>query len=476
MKEKCEAWQEEVERLAEFREEVQQLREENTRLTSDNEELTRDIQSVLDENEKKQVETAHKLSEYDTLMSRFVQLQQTRVTLEKELQPLREERAAILMENATLREGSQPQSYTKLKQEHKELKKYCDNLQAQLDEQSYLISAHQEMQQKLDQATDPERLQSIRERMERYKQERDTARKQVEELKVEQEKATEELSTFAGKSEQRLETAEQQMYQLHEDISLLTAKAADYESRMKRYREERNKLTTANKQLKEQLATLQVTVNTLIAQGNTQDPSYLESMLSLTANYSPELQVAHSPTREHQPSSPLPEYQPEQYTTDDDQYTEYSGQAGSPVGKVQSSLSVEGKAVRSKKSSSESQNTRERSSATPKKGKDQHFFDVADVKTKTGIASMYIQKPTNALNPKYKPRVVVKRSDDLFEAGTLMFVGTVGGKELAGVQLDLRQMSKNYMLIFLCVVFYLMFLFLRTSLCSQWCYKWRWWC
>ena len=257
MKEKCNAWQEEVERLAEFREEVQQLREENTRLTSDNEELTREI---LDENEKKQVETAHKLSEYDALMSRFVQLQQTRVTLEKELQPLREERAAILMENATLREGSQPQSYTKLKQEHKELKKYCDNLQAQLDEQSYLISAHQdsnaEKQQKLDLATDPERLQSIRERMERYKQERDTARKQVEELKVEQEKAKEQLSTSAGKSEQRLETAEQQVYQLQEDINHLSAKAAVYESRMKRYREERNKHTTAIKQLKERLATL----------------------------------------------------------------------------------------------------------------------------------------------------------------------------------------------------------------------------
>ena len=70
---------------------------------------------------------------YDILKSTgFVQLQ-TNLSyfIEKELQPQREaERAAILMENATIREGSQTQSYTKLKQEHKELKECCEDLQA----------------------------------------------------------------------------------------------------------------------------------------------------------------------------------------------------------------------------------------------------------------------------------------------------------------------------------------------------------
>ena len=105
-------------------------RGEYSHLTSDNEELTREIQSVLDESE---TETNDKLSKYDILKStEFVQLQtNSSYFIEKELQPLREaERAAILMENATIREGSQTQSYTKLKQEHKELKKCCEDLQA----------------------------------------------------------------------------------------------------------------------------------------------------------------------------------------------------------------------------------------------------------------------------------------------------------------------------------------------------------
>ncbi len=67
-------------------------------------------------------------------------------------------------------------------------------------------------------------------------------------------------------------------------------------------------------------------------------------------------------------------------------------------------------------------------------------FEVVDVKTNEGTKVMGIGRPCECLNAKKKPRVVIKREE--FEQGTLMFVGEVNGKELAGIQMDCRVSSK----------------------------------
>ena len=60
----------------------------------------------------------------------------------------------------------------------------------------------------------------------------------------------------------------------------------------------------------------------------------------------------------------------------------------------------------------------------------------AFVKTKRGVVQMLIQKPAAPLNYGYKPRVIVKRKDDNYEIGRLMYTGNLSGEEMAGVQLD----------------------------------------
>ena len=42
------------------------------------------------------------------------------------------------------------------------------------------------------------------------------------------------------------------------------------------------------------------------------------------------------------------------------------------------------------------------------------------------------------LNPKEKPQVIIKRDEGDFEMGTLMYIGMINQKEMAGIQLDIR--------------------------------------
>ena len=65
-----------------------------------------------------------------------------------------------------------------------------------------------------------------------------------------------------------------------------------------------------------------------------------------------------------------------------------------------------------------------------------------NVRTKDGQVATYLQKPPMPLNPKEKPRVIIKRSDGDFETGTLMYIGMINQKEMAGIQLDIRMPSK----------------------------------
>ena len=69
-------------------------------------------------------------------------------------------------------------------------------------------------------------------------------------------------------------------------------------------------------------------------------------------------------------------------------------------------------------------------------------YQLTNVRTKDGQMATYIQKPPMPLNLKEKPRVIIKRGEGDFETGTLMYIGTINQKEMAGIQLDIRMPSK----------------------------------
>lgn len=70
---------------------------------------------------------------------------------------------------------------------------------------------------------------------------------------------------------------------------------------------------------------------------------------------------------------------------------------------------------------------------------DEHGSFSASVKTKDGPVVMLIQKPAKPLSTRSKPNVIVRRSDGELEMGQLLYVGKIGGKELAGVHLEIQR-------------------------------------
>ena len=437
MKQKLSAWQDEVEKLAPLRERVDQLEGELAEVHVTNRQLHQQIQQLEGDIEKSHTELSKKTSDYNTLNERFAELQQTRVNLENELQPLLEERASILRESAHLLEGSDPKKHANLKKEHEALQAHCQQLEQALDEQSSLLSAHQEsnaeMQQQLDKATDPERLQSIRTRMERYKQERDAARSRIEEVEKqlviyqsEQETLTKQLQEVSDQSEIRL--IELQLKMTQQEKSL--AKAADYETRMRRYRDERNKAMSDNRVLKKQLTALEGAISDLLAQTGHQDTSeYLQTLTGDFESMNVNVEIEQSLERDQgyqdfPPDSPHEDYQPQLYSTDEDY-----GDRGNYQTPLDQEPRYQHGAARG--DGDDRQSTGPRGSLERLK---------VEVRTKEGVAHMNIIKPQAPLSAKDRPTVIVKRGNE-YEAGTLMYTGTLGGKEIAGVQMSIRQPS-----------------------------------
>ena len=441
MQEKLIAWQQEFEKLAPLKDEVEQLRDhvsqqeqELGRLTEDNDVLTGQMQSMIDENKKMESELYRKANDYDTLMGRLTDLQQTRVSLENELQPLREERASTLRENAHLREGSDPQNYAKLKVEYESLITRCQQLESTVSKQDTLLSAHQdtnfEMQSKLSQATDPEKLNSIRIRMDRYKQERDTARLQTEELstqlalrEVEKQEALEQLQQTTEQSQRLLTEFQSKVSQQDDHITRLS----QYETRMRKYREERENLRVRCKDLQKQVDNWKGLVT-----HSHQNQAQVAPSLNVEYDQTDDNLSSLSPTHD-QPVSPLAEYHPSAYTEDQHQHDRES--VGSPLNELErgfGSLTLEQSKPQPRKRTSSGSHSG-RKTGLP--------YDMVDVKTKEGSKTVYVQRCRGELNAKSKPKVIVKRGE-VFEQGTLMFVGLVNDKELAGIHMDCRVISK----------------------------------
>ena len=228
-------------------------------------------------------ELDRKASDYDQLMERVTELQQVRVQLENELSPLRTERANILSENAALREGSNPDKYLQLKTNYNKLSEQCVALQKYLTDESKeceqmrqrlaeekainarMEEANHELQVQLEATTDERSLQAIRDRVERYRNERDQLKVAVSEY---QERALEQQETIQSLQMALEEATAQNSNQdstgaWQDQVASLTLQLEESNKRMLRYREERNTARIMHKSLQEQINTLQATVEQL---------------------------------------------------------------------------------------------------------------------------------------------------------------------------------------------------------------------
>ena len=408
--------------MATLKNEVELLREQTVqqeraiqRLTSDNDDLTRQFQKVIDNSEQGDPELSRKASEYDTLLDRYYELQQTRVQLENELQPLRQERATTLRENAQLREGNDPQKYARLKKDYDGLLEHCQQLES-------LVASHEdtnrEMQAKLDQTTNPEMLQSIRERMERYKAERDISRRKAEDF----EKQLTETDADRKVLFEKLQETTGQYQRGIDELNSTVAKQEAELSRYLRYREERNQYKKKCRDLEKQLSNWRDLV--VKSQQLDSDHGQSEYDPAYDSPY-PSSDLAGSPTSD---------YHPQAYTEGSlQQY--HRENVDSPMNEVEAgmaSLSMEPSKVSRKQNMTGSR---------PKQVSESHSFEMVDVKTKEGLKVMNLCRPRGGLNAKNKPKVVVKRGEE-YEQATLMWVGVVNGKDLAGIQMDCRISSK----------------------------------
>lgn len=431
MMEKCKGWKEEVEKLLPLEEEVKKVRKEN-------EELAEQVTLLVEAGEHKEPPTAAggggggsmNMMDYDAIIKRMTELQDTRVVMEEELHQLREERSAILQENASLREGSHPQKYANLKVKHESVVRCLQETESEFTMEKTLNSAlevtikelelaNMELQQKLSKATDPDLLKTVQERMVRYKKERDTAKTEFEDVKAQLVVATVEavssrdaLANHVSKETDRLQ------YQLElkdKEITELRERAQRYESRSRTYREERNSCREMVKQLKYQLQHIQE------VQGLPVTPK-------LEGAESTEEEVSYSPLHEYQYDSPTLDFPSaaEHHTTEQPAYQHQHRDSDTPT------------------DGATSPHYRYRSEpyTQPKAPKpDSCLYTTVKVMTKEGGVEMDIQKPSVQLNPKQKPSVVVKRESG-YEAGALMYVGRHNGKEVAGVWMELQIHSK----------------------------------
>lgn len=185
---------------------LQEAQLEKEQLVEKQEELEQLLKSALDE--QALPKQAH--GEPPHLFERYTELQQLRTKQESELAILRSERADMLQQNAELLEASNPDKYSKLKKEHGQLTAGNKQLQRKLEEEKETVYLLQEqnlaLKQQLEEATNPDKLEVIQQKIGRYKQERDAARGEVQNLKLQLQVMTSELQQKDSESMRALQS------------------------------------------------------------------------------------------------------------------------------------------------------------------------------------------------------------------------------------------------------------------------------
>ena len=393
MRQKYEVWREEASKISPLLEEVQELQEQNDQLKVALAELKAAPPSSIPGAPEPDAYGRKSSEEYDRLMERCMELQATRVQLESELGPLREERATTLQELSQLREMvKHPERYEKLKEENAGLKEECGQLQEALQVERGNIQRQKELNkqltQKLSDSTNPEQLQLVKERLERYRQERDTSRQQVEELQKQLGQLTVAAAT-AGQQQRQAEVQTFSAEKLHVESEDDRRSEIESEVRSKR-------------------------------QGDDTTPS-----LSCTDSGSMDTRTSiPSPTDDACPTDPSP---PSSDVADSQESTT-GGAGGQTIAQLASRRQT------SNRGGADATATKP-SPARSLSSTDQQPFS-AQVNTKGGVKTLQLCKLTN---PRKGMKVVAKRLGGEFDAGTIQYVGKVDGsaEDYVGIELDL---------------------------------------
>ncbi len=432
MRQKCEGWREEVEKLFSLEEEAKRLREENV-------ELGQQLAQMVELGEKEKLAEENESGQH-AFMEQLSALREVRVKNEEELLKLREERASILNENAALREGNDVQNYIALKKKFQEVS----------GDVRLFRELNHELNLKLQIATDGAKLRPIQEKMDRYKKERDTARTELETLREE----VAHLKKVCHVASEELTSAMEENDTLRDRLlKKKTYSEERYKSREKAKESEDRVRDQHHQQRLHHHHRHQHHHHTSAAANPAELQHHDDSDDELGRSDHIHVEGSTSPVREYRHASP-------------DQFSLTSEvrhkDATSPTPSLEDSLSpsplpgatpitapVTSSSSRGKSRSSEAGHGI--SSRTDSFTKPGTQGGLVEVKTKDGVVVKTVQKPPAPLNPKFKPRVVVKRSEG-YEAGILMYTGRLNDKEVAGVYSEIRQKSKNYFTILVCLI------------------------
>ncbi|CAI8049861.1 hypothetical protein GBAR_LOCUS27449 [Geodia barretti] len=484
MQQKCDAWKEEVEKLSPLRDqlaratqdnsqlhrEVGRLRQDNSRLeaelaraSADNTGLARQLEETESAQEVggergTRGELDRKVSDYDQLMERVTELQQVRVQLENELSPLRAERANILSENAALREGSNPDKYLQLKTNYNKLSEQCVALQKYLTDESKeceqmrqrlaeekainarMEEANHELQVQLEATTDERSLQAIRDRVERYRNERDQLKVAVSQYQERDREQQETIHSIQmALEEATAQNSNQDSTGVWQDqVATLTLHLEESNKRMLRYREERNTARIMHKSLQEQINTLQATVEQL--QNSRSYDTYTSGQLDTALLTRLQLTDEGSTERPTTGSPHEDAYSPEEYS---EQTAQQGGGGGGEGrgGRRSSKQSFTSTASGSSSHKHDRLSSASNRSFSPSGATAELYTEVT---MKDGVTrNLVIERPRHKLSYKSKPEVIVKRKGGKYETGVLAYVGVLDGKEMAGVILDLPTGSND---------------------------------
>ena len=174
------------------------------------------------------------LTKISKLQKQLKDLQDLRVKQERDLGTLRAEKTQILEHNAELVETSNPEKYTKLKQEVTRLHTQNKELESQLRQAKQNLKLNEEhnleLQKQLEATSNPEILQTIQQKIQKYKQERDTARDLVKQVKI----------TSADNDQQHelaIQTLEAELAEWKMEVAKMRQTLAEQKAKKKKYRD-----------------------------------------------------------------------------------------------------------------------------------------------------------------------------------------------------------------------------------------------
>ena len=305
--------QQALDNKAEYKQEREQLRMSVAKLqaqlqshrkeTQENQETISQLQQSLDEMAErgdqgpagvwqKQIDVmSQKVEKYDKRMQRY-----------------RDERNTVRTLNASLQQQIETlQSTVQQLQSSQVYGSYeSGQLQKTLSEESAITKKMEEansvLQKQLQEATDEKGLQAIRDRMERYKQEREQLRMSVAKLQA-------QLQSHRKETQENQETISQLQQSLGEmaergdqgpagvwqkQIDVMSQKVEKYDKRMQRYHKERNTARILNTSLQQQIETLKggiMTTEVMVKDGLTVTMMIQKPTNTLNLEQSPEVIV-----------------------------------------------------------------------------------------------------------------------------------------------------------------------------------------